>query len=45
MSARCLANLVEAIPNSRLVLVQLGAVPILVNRLLSVEYIDLAEQV
>ena len=44
LASRCLANLMEAMPASTANVVYGGAVPVLVQKLLQIEYIDLAEQ-
>lgn len=44
MACRALAYLMEALPNSCGTVVSCNAVPLLISRLLSIEYIDLAEQ-
>ena len=44
LACRCLANLMEALPQSTANVVYGGAVPVLVQKLLQIEYIDLAEQ-
>lgn len=44
LASRCLANLMEAMPPSTANVVYGGAVPVLVQKLLQIEYIDLAEQ-
>ena len=44
LACRCLANLLEALPNSVNAIVYAGAVPVLCAKLLEIQYIDLAEQ-
>ena len=44
LACRCLANLMEALPPSTANVVYGGAVRVLVQKLLQIEYIDLAEQ-
>ncbi|KAI1095667.1 hypothetical protein F5B19DRAFT_503784 [Rostrohypoxylon terebratum] len=44
LACRCLANLMEALPASAANVVYGGAVPILCQKLLEIQYIDLAEQ-
>lgn len=44
LACRCLANLMEAIRGSTANVVYGGAVPILCNKLLDIQFIDLAEQ-
>ena len=44
LACRCLANLMEALPASTANVVYGGAVPVLCQKLLEIEYIDLAEQ-
>lgn len=44
IACRCLAHLMEALPGSGHTLVQLGAVPVLCNKLNEISYIELAEQ-
>ena len=44
LACRCIANLMEALPQSTANVVYGGAVPILVQKLLEIQYIDLAEQ-
>jgi E3 ubiquitin-protein ligase TRIP12 len=44
LACRCLANLMEALPSSTANIVYGGAVPILCQKLLEINYIDLAEQ-
>jgi len=43
-ACRCIHNMVEALPHSVNLLIHLGAVPIICEKLHSIEYIDLAEQ-
>lgn len=43
-ACRCLANLMEALPQATANVVYGGAVPILCSKLLEIQYIDLAEQ-
>lgn len=44
LASRCLANLMEALPQSTGTVVYNGAVPVLCSKLLEIQYIDLAEQ-
>ena len=44
LACRCLANLMEALPASISAVVYGGSVPILCQKLLEIQYIDLAEQ-
>lgn len=44
LACRCLANLMEALPSAISNVVYGGAIPILCQKLLEVQYIDLAEQ-
>ncbi|KAF3907884.1 hypothetical protein ABW21_db0200826 [Orbilia brochopaga] len=44
LACRCLANLMEALPSATSNVVYGGAVPILCQKLLEIQYIDLAEQ-
>ena len=44
LASRCLANLMEALPQSTGTVVYSGAVPVLCSKLLEIQYIDLAEQ-
>lgn len=44
LACRCIANLMEALPSSTPNVVYGGAVPILCQKLLEINYIDLAEQ-
>ena len=44
LASRCLANLMEALPQSTGTGVYSGAVPVLCSKLLEIQYIDLAEQ-
>ncbi|KAF1970059.1 hypothetical protein BU23DRAFT_220661 [Bimuria novae-zelandiae CBS 107.79] len=44
VACRCLANLMEALPQATANVVYGGAVPILCSKLLEIQYIDLAEQ-
>ncbi|KAG5519307.1 hypothetical protein PMAC_001932 [Pneumocystis sp. 'macacae'] len=44
LACRCLTNLMEALPSSISNVVYGGAIPILCQRLLEIQYIDLAEQ-
>ena len=44
LACRCIANLMEALPQSTANVVYGGAVPILCQKLLEIHYIDLAEQ-
>ena len=44
MACRCLANLMEALPQSARYVAHGGAVPVLCQKLLEIHYIDLAEQ-
>lgn len=45
LSCRCLSNLIEALPSSILLIVQNDGTGVLIEKLLSIEYIDLAEQI
>ena len=45
LSCRCLANLIEALPSSTLNVIHNDGIKILVDKLLSIEYIDLAESI
>lgn len=42
-ACRCIANLIEALPPATATVVYNGAVPVLVEKLLSISYVDLAE--
>lgn len=44
LSCRCIAHLMEALPQSTAIVVYGGAVPILCQKLLEIHFIDLAEQ-
>lgn len=44
LACRCIANLMEALPSSTPNVVYGGAVPVLCQKLLEINYIDLAEQ-
>ena len=44
LACRCIANLMEALPQSTANVVYAGAVPILCQKLLEIQFIDLAEQ-
>jgi hypothetical protein len=44
LACRCLANLMEALPQATGTVVYSGAVPVLCSKLLEIQYIDLAEQ-
>ena len=44
LASRCLANLMEALPQSTGTVVYSGAVPVLCSKLLEIQYIDIAEQ-
>ncbi|RVD86466.1 uncharacterized protein DFL_004740 [Arthrobotrys flagrans] len=44
LACRCLANLMEALPSATSNVVYGGAVPVLCQKLLEIQYIDLAEQ-
>lgn len=44
LACRCMANLMEALPASTAVVVYSGAVPLLCQKLLEIDFIDLAEQ-
>ncbi len=44
LACRCIANLMEALPQSTANVVYGGAVPVLCQKLLEIHYIDLAEQ-
>lgn len=44
LACRCIANLMEALPSSAANVVYGGAVPVLCQKLLEINYIDLAEQ-
>ncbi|KAK9324323.1 hypothetical protein V1517DRAFT_256294 [Lipomyces orientalis] len=44
VACRCLASLMDALPQSTRAVVYGGAVPVLCQKLLEIEYIDLAEQ-
>lgn len=45
LSCRCLSNLIEALPSSTMHIVHADGVQVLVEKLLSIEYIDLAESI
>jgi E3 ubiquitin-protein ligase TRIP12 len=44
LACRCIANMMEALPSSAANVVYSGAVPILCQKLLEIEFIDIAEQ-
>lgn len=44
LACRCIANLMEALPASTAAVVYNGAVPVLLQSLLAIQYMDLAEQ-
>ena len=44
LACRCIANLMEALPQATANVVYGGAVPILCSKLLEIQFIDLAEQ-
>ena len=44
LACRCLANLMEALPQATANVVYGGAVPVLCNKLMEIHFIDLAEQ-
>ncbi|KAF2171316.1 hypothetical protein M409DRAFT_18430 [Zasmidium cellare ATCC 36951] len=44
LACRCIANMMEALPQSTATVVYGGAVPVLCQKLLEIHYIDLAEQ-
>ena len=44
LACRCLANMMEALPASTPIVVYGGAVPVLCQKLLEIDFIDLAEQ-
>ena len=44
LACRCLSNMIEALPSAVGIIVYNGVVPILVSKLLEIQYIDLAEQ-
>lgn len=44
LACRCLANLIEAMPHTAHTVVANGAVPVLLSKLVEIEFIDLAEQ-
>ena len=44
LAARCLANLMEALPGVAHTVVYHGAIPVLCSKLIEISYIDLAEQ-
>lgn len=44
LACRCLANMMEALPASTASVVYGGAVPVLLSKLLEIQYMDLAEQ-
>ncbi|KZF20998.1 hypothetical protein L228DRAFT_248745 [Xylona heveae TC161] len=44
LACRCIANLMEALPSSTANVVYCGAVPVLCQKLLEINFIDLAEQ-
>jgi len=45
LACRCIANMIEALPASTASVVYGGAVPVLLSKLIQIEYMDLAEQV
>ena len=45
LSCRCLANLIEALPTSSIYVIQNKGIEALMEKLMNIEYIDLAEQV
>ena len=45
LACRCLSNLIEALPSSSLQIIHHDGVQVLVQKLLSIEYIDLAESI
>lgn len=45
LGSRCLANLIEALPSSIRLVIKNNGLDVLVSKLMSVEYIDLADQV
>jgi len=44
LACRGICNMVEALPGTSPVIIEHGAVPVIITKLLSIEYIDLAEQ-
>ena len=44
VACRCIANMMEALPASTASVVYSGAVPVLLSKLLEIQYMDLAEQ-
>lgn len=44
LACRCLANMMEALPSATANVVYCGSVPVLCQKLLEIDYIDLAEQ-
>jgi len=44
LACRCICNMTEALPASVLAIVNSGAIPVICAKLMSIEYIDLAEQ-
>ena len=44
LACRCIANLIEALPQATATVVYNGAVPVIVSKLLTIEFMDLAEQ-
>jgi len=44
LACRCIANLMEALPAATASVVYGGAVPVLISKLLEIQYMDLAEQ-
>ena len=45
LSCRCLANLIEALPSSTMHIVHSEGIQVLVEKLMAIEYIDLAESI
>ena len=44
LACRAIANMTEALPNSVHIIIASGAIPVICSKLMSIEYIDLAEQ-
>ena len=44
LACRCIANMMEALPASTASVVYSGAVPVLLSKLIEIQYMDLAEQ-
>lgn len=44
LACRCIANLIEALPQATATVVYNGAVPVIISKLLTIEFMDLAEQ-